>query len=937
MMFWHSTSLRVRALLLGLLPASIIALSLSLYLVTTQLHDLEAGFNNRGRTLANEAAAVSLYGLFTQDPSILAISLNPIYSQADILGIQVEDNQRKILYEQHKHPNGKSNMDASIPVHFTTPVIYETLQSDIMDFPEPAHLNSTQELASMGYVTVTLDHQSMTEKREIIIRNSLLMLGLGLGATVIFALLLGRGVIYPIIRLTDAAELMRQGDLSVTVPEDSPGEIKELEATFNAMSSQIYQTHLSMQEEIDRATAELFETMEALEIQNVELDLAKKRAQKASKDKSYFLARMSHEIRTPMNGLVGFTQLLKKTQLTHEQLDLINTIELSANHLLKILNNVLDHTKLEYGEIEPVSAPFNIRKCIEEPVILFAPTAHEKGLELILMVYSDIPQHLVGDEVRIKQILVNLISNALKFTQKGHIIVRVMLDEESADFCRIALAVSDTGIGIEDKSQATLFDSFSQVSSATSLKYGGTGLGLSICKKLAETMGGSIAVESQPGEGSTFTVKLKLEKDRSVRPVELAAGFPGKRCLLSCQHDLVRYALRYQLAVLGFEVDENRPIELLRMSNKKPDLIIAAYTQAEERALRYDSSSLSVYKQVDAPLLILLSSNNPYDMAHVKPHERTWLAAKPLTIKALRQMLDKMLRGERQQHTYAPELLSANDKPLTGRKILVVDDNSINFSLMNKLLTGLGAEIIGAGTGRHAIELANQIAFHLILMDIHLPDMRGTDVILAIRKTSEHNLTTPAIGLTADILPSTQQEMAAAGIEAYLNKPINFDLLKETIHTLLAPRSSTAHTKQPSDSELGNPAPRAEGLAKRDLEQQLRTTGGNRQLADEMFRRLLNELPEQLASIKRMAEQGQWIELRELAHKLKGGACVCGVPALENCIEALESDCLENEVDSIPARVKELETEIAFLLTNYASSGNNPPPQQPKPSNTQET
>src|SRR5690606_13867888 len=293
---------------------------------------------------------------------------------------------------------------------------------------------------------------------------------------------------------------------------------------------------------------------ETIEIQNIELDLARKEALEASRIKSEFLANMSHEIRTPLNGILGFTHLLQKSDLTPRQQDYLATIEKSADSLLGIINEILDFSKIEAGKLVLESVPFNLRDLIEDTLTILGPAAHAKQLELVSLVYRDTPLSLVGDPLRLKQVLTNLVSNAIKFTNEGTVVVRAMVEDERSDRAQLRISVQDTGIGLTDQDLRALFQAFSQADNSISRQPGGTGLGLVISKRLIEQMGGEIGVDSIPEEGSEFWVSLSLPKARDDAEDLPRAALLGRRVGLLEQHPLARQALQHQLEACGLAV-----------------------------------------------------------------------------------------------------------------------------------------------------------------------------------------------------------------------------------------------------------------------------------------------------------------------------------------------------------------------------------------------
>ncbi|MCB0386416.1 MAG: two-component sensor histidine kinase BarA, partial [Bdellovibrionales bacterium] len=337
---------------------------------------------------------------------------------------------------------------------------------------------------------------------------------------------------------------------------DSGHEMNDLAAGVNALASSLNNAYEEMQQNVDQATEDLRQTLETIEIQNIELDIARKEALEASRVKSEFLANMSHEIRTPLNGILGFTNLLLKGQLSHTQKDHLLTIKKSSDILLTIINDILDFSKIEAGKLQLDRIPLKLKETLEDVLTMLAPSAHQKGLELVAIVYDDVPNNLFGDPLRIKQIISNLVSNAVKFTHSGEIIVRAMIEDEESARAVIKLTVTDTGVGLSRIQQESLFHAFSQADASTARQYGGTGLGLVISRRLVEEMGGEIGVESELGKGSTFWIKLPCDIVKNAMEEVTSTALASERVIYYEPHQPSRLSVTHMLETLKIRVTQ---------------------------------------------------------------------------------------------------------------------------------------------------------------------------------------------------------------------------------------------------------------------------------------------------------------------------------------------------------------------------------------------
>ncbi len=636
----------------------------------------------------------------------------------------------------------------------------------------------------LGWVELELSHHGTLLRGYRSLFTSLLLIAAGLAVTALLALRMSRAINAPLELIAQGVAQLKEGRMETRLPAMGSHELDELAGGINRMAETLQSAQEEMQHNIDQATEDVRQNLETIEIQNIELDLARKEALEASRIKSEFLANMSHEIRTPLNGILGFTNLLQKSELTPRQQDYLGTIHKSAESLLGIINEILDFSKIEAGKLVLENIPFNLRDLIQDTLTILAPAAHEKHLELVSLIYRDTPLQLVGDPQRLKQILTNLVSNAIKFTHGGTIAVRAMLEDESDDRAQLRISVQDTGIGLSEADLRALFQAFSQADNSLSRQAGGTGLGLVISKRLIEQMGGEIGVDSTPGEGSEFWISLNLPKARDDGDDLPPAMAGGLRVALYEPHELTRTALHHQLEDCGLEVTEFPDLATLEKallagpSDKAPiTLAVLGVTAADHppEALR---QSIRELEQHGCKTLVLCPTTEQAHYHAILPDAQ--VQSKPACTRKLQQA------SCRNCCTCAP--CARTNRPTAGSsarppRLLCVDDNPANLLLVKTLLSDLGAQVTAVDSGYAALEAVQRERFDLVFMDVQMPGMDGRQATEAIRRWEAEREVSPVpiIALTAHALANEKRALLQGGMDDYLTKPIDERQLAQVV------------------------------------------------------------------------------------------------------------------------------------------------------------
>jgi two-component system sensor histidine kinase BarA len=885
--------IKYQILLITLIPVFLIDLFFTYSHINNSIEQASEMLQSKGEIIARQIAGASEFNLFTGNDSQIQYLLEQSVDTNNIVRASVYEQQGNLIADSRSAVYQQSA--ATDYFYYRQPVLAQSIEHSDVFAPD---YDDARQSSSLGWVHLYISRQQLQLTIRGIIVDSIVFFVSILLMALMLTVVISRRITQPIFRLMEHLKYVETGELGKTIKPTEANEIGAVQQGFNQMTHALLTNRRHLNHRIQQATQQLNEAITDLETKNRELGFARDEAQNANRTKSEFLANMSHEIRTPINGIKGFISLLSQSKLDHSQQRYVDIVLKSTGDLTNIVNEILDFSKMESGKLHIVEEEFDLYEVIEQTRDILYINVLTKNIDLNLVIYSDTPRRVVGDKLRLKQILLNLIGNAIKFTDRGRVLIKVSLADTNSDQAAIEITVEDTGIGISEQDQQTLFQAFSQVESSATRRFTGTGLGLVISKNLATLMGGDIKIYSTPGEGSKFTLQLAFDY-ASKTSTEVPNGVDTAKALIfgADKYCLMEARTLFDRAGVSTEsslIDNGEGVEPVKQCIQR-NLAYIDLLVFDLRHLEIDLAIILDREITTAARIILLHYDQVIELPPILQQ------AEFFSVINTSQRISQLLAEEGALTPENDDLESSAE--IHSKKVLLVDDNLVNLKLASELIRLWGHEVTPADHGSKALELFNCQNFDLIILDIQMPDIDGVSLLHMMRENKPDDQT-PVVALTANVLNDEAGRLIELGFDYFLSKPIDEDkfrgLLGGNTQRQQADSASVADSTRELDCSV-------------DYARSLALSADNESLLKQIFEILQRDIPDQQMQLASALAQQDHDRLSAIAHKLHGVTCYASLPRLRHKVLGFQQRLARDSNTSLDQSVQELSDELEAI------------------------